>query len=125
MQQEIFGPILSLVKCDTFNQAADFINERDTPLAAYCFTKGIFLPFSYGTLTITFIDKITKNRFESEIRSGGQTINDILLHVSQSVLPFGGLGQRSGGRYFIIFFENLFSQSYRTTISLKIQNFNL
>ena len=58
--------------------------------------KVFFLPFSYGALTITFIDKITKNRFESEIRSGGQTINDILLHVSQSVLPFGGLGQRSG-----------------------------
>lgn len=83
MQEEIFGPVLSLVCCENLNSAIDFINERDTPLAAYCFTK----------------DKITKNRFESEVRSGGQTINDVILHVSQSVLPFGGFGQSGIGSY--------------------------
>ena len=43
MQEEIFGPILSLVNCDTFQEAIHFINQRDTPLAAYCFAKGTFL----------------------------------------------------------------------------------
>ena len=56
MQQEIFGPILSLVTCDTFNQAVDFINERDTPLAAYCFTKGKLqlIPFIWDQLNENF-----------------------------------------------------------------------
>ena len=95
MQEEIFGPVLSLVCCENLNSAIDFINERDTPLAAYCFTKGK----NSLKCESSFLDKITKNRFESEVRSGGQTINDVILHVSQSVLPFGGFGQSGIGSY--------------------------
>lgn len=96
MQEEIFGPVLSLVSCENLNLAIDFINERDTPLAAYCFTKGRFINENSEN---ELLDKITKNRFESEVRSGGQTINDVILHVSQSVLPFGGFGQSGIGSY--------------------------
>ena len=40
MQEEIFGPILLLVTCESFSEAVDFINSRETPLAGYCFSKG-------------------------------------------------------------------------------------
>ena len=43
MQEEIFGPILALVPCESFSDAIEFINNRDTPLAAYCFAKGIII----------------------------------------------------------------------------------
>ena len=39
MNEEIFGPILPIIDCDTLDQAIDFINEREKPLAAYCFTS--------------------------------------------------------------------------------------
>ena len=44
-------------------------------------------------------DKYTKNRFEAEVRCGGTTINDVILHVSNSGLPFGGFGQSGIGSY--------------------------
>ena len=40
MQEEIFGPILPLVTCESFSEAVDFINSREIPLAGYCFSKG-------------------------------------------------------------------------------------
>lgn len=83
MQEEIFGPILPLVTCESFSEAVDFINSREIPLAGYCFSK----------------DKYTKNRFEAEVRCGGTTINDVILHVSNSGLPFGGFGQSGIGSY--------------------------
>ena len=43
MQEEIFGPILLLIECENVNEAIDMINTQPTPLAAYCFTKGINL----------------------------------------------------------------------------------
>ena len=51
MQEEIFGPILALVPCESFSDAIEFINNRDTPLAAYCFAKGILL----SKLVVLFI----------------------------------------------------------------------
>ena len=41
MQEEIFGPILVLVECENVTEAIDIINTRPTPLASYCFTKGL------------------------------------------------------------------------------------
>ena len=101
MQEEIFGPILALVPCETFSEAIQFINDRDTPLAAYCFSKGK-LPSGLrlrSPLIILYLDKSVKNRFEREVRSGGQTINDVILHLSDSRLPFGGFGASGIGAY--------------------------
>ena len=49
MQEEIFGPILLLVTCESFSEAVDFINSREIPLAGYCFSKGnksLLIPLS-------------------------------------------------------------------------------
>lgn len=37
MNEEIFGPILPIIDCETLDEAIEFINEREKPLAAYCF----------------------------------------------------------------------------------------
>jgi len=83
MQEEIFGPILPIVDCDSLDQALDFINEREKPLAAYCFTR----------------DENVKNRYISETSSGGVTINDIIMHYTEPSLPFGGIGNSGMGSY--------------------------
>ena len=35
----------------------------------------------------------------SQARSGGVTINDVIFHIAQEDLPFGGLGASGMGRY--------------------------
>ena len=40
MQEEIFGPILPVLKVSSVNEAISFINERDKPLALYVFSSG-------------------------------------------------------------------------------------
>ena len=64
-------------------------NREDAPH----FTLEISLLLSFKS------DKYTKNRFEAEVRCGGTTINDVILHVSNSGLPFGGFGQSGIGSY--------------------------
>lgn len=39
MQEEIFGPILPLVTVRSLDEAIEFINRREKPLALYAFSK--------------------------------------------------------------------------------------
>lgn len=83
MKEEIFGPILPLIEVEDFQEALRFINARDKPLAAYLFTS----------------DKNQKAIFERKISSGGMCINDVLIHLSNKNLPFGGVGPSGMGAY--------------------------
>jgi len=83
MQEEIFGPILPLISCPNLDKAIDFINGREKPLAAYCFTT----------------DKKVKDQFIRETSSGGVTINDTMMHFTEQNLPFGGVGTSGMGDY--------------------------
>jgi len=83
MQDEIFGPILPLVPYDNLDEAIRYINARPRPLALYYFGN--------------FDDHI--QRVLNETISGGVTINEALLHVSQDNLPFGGVGPSGMGAY--------------------------
>ena len=83
MQDEIFGPILPLVPYDNLDEAIRFVNTRPRPLALYYFGN--------------FDDHI--QRVLNETVSGGVTINDTLLHISQESLPFGGIGPSGMGAY--------------------------
>ena len=83
MREEIFGPLLPVVACDTTAQAIAFVNERPRPLALYWFGRD-------------------RSRAEQVLRgtiSGGVTINDVLLHIAQENLPFGGVGDSGIGAY--------------------------
>jgi len=83
MQEEIFGPILPVLPIDGVDEAIDFINEREKPLALYAFSR-------------------SKSRLDNLIHStssGGACLNDTLCHAGISDLPFGGIGNSGMGAY--------------------------
>lgn len=83
MQEEIFGPILPIMTYRTIDEALDYINDRDRPLALYIFTH----------------DKAIQEKMLYQTMSGGVTINHCAFHVFQHDLPFGGVGASGMGHY--------------------------
>lgn len=83
MQNEIFAPILPLMHYDTLDEAIAFVNERPRPLALYVFGDNN-----------RDIDKVRTNTV-----SGGLCINEVVMHVVQHDLPFGGVGDSGTGAY--------------------------
>jgi aldehyde dehydrogenase (NAD+)/coniferyl-aldehyde dehydrogenase len=83
MREEIFGPLLPVVPYDTLEQAIDYVNARPRPLALYVFARD-------DRESAAVIDRTT---------AGGVTVNDVILHVAQDDLPFGGVGPSGMGRY--------------------------
>lgn len=82
-QQEIFGPILSIYTYKNINEAVDFINRKEKPLALYVFGK----------------NKTQINHVVENTSSGGVTINDMLVHANAPNMGFGGVGYSGMGRY--------------------------
>ncbi|XP_017938849.2 aldehyde dehydrogenase family 3 member B1-like [Manacus vitellinus] len=83
MQEEIFGPILPIVVVANMDEAIDFINSRERPLAIYAFSSS---------------DKVV-NQVLERTSSGGFCGNDTLMHVTLTSLPFGGIGNSGLGMY--------------------------
>ncbi|CAG7732925.1 unnamed protein product [Allacma fusca] len=83
MEGEIFGPILPFVTVNSSDEAIDFINSTERPLALYIFSK----------------DDSVSNKIMEHTFSGGVCINDTAFHVMDLRLPFGGTGQSGMGSY--------------------------
>lgn len=83
LQDELFGPILPIVTYRTLKDAAEYINDRDRPLALYAFTY----------------DKSEQQYILENTHAGGVTINDTLMHIAQDDMPFGGVGPSGMGHY--------------------------
>lgn len=83
MQEEIFGPILPILDCSSFEEAIRFINERPKPLALYIFTR----------------DKALSERLFRETSSGTGGINQTILQIGNSNMSFGGVGESGVGGY--------------------------
>lgn len=83
MEEEIFGPLLPILTVENLEDSFALINSRCKPLAAYLFTNNEEL----------------KKDFVKNISSGGMLINDTILHVTVSGLPFGGVGESGMGSY--------------------------
>ncbi|XP_053503021.1 aldehyde dehydrogenase family 3 member A2a [Ictalurus furcatus] len=83
MQDEIFGPVLPIVPVNGLNEAIQFINEREKPLAIYIFSSS---------------KKVIK-KMMLETSSGALLANDCLVQYTISDLPFGGVGNSGTGRY--------------------------
>jgi coniferyl-aldehyde dehydrogenase len=83
MQEEIFGPVLPILEYGDPQEAVDYINAHDRPLALYPFSR----------------DAAFKQLLVDRVMSGGVSINDTLLHVGQADLPFGGIGPSGIGHY--------------------------
>jgi coniferyl-aldehyde dehydrogenase len=83
LHEEIFGPILPIVTAADTTDAITYVNSKPNPFALYWFGK----------------DKKNMRRVLEETRSGGVTINDVLLHATIESLPFGGVGASGMGSY--------------------------
>lgn len=83
MQEEIFGPILPVMRYDRMSDLVARINASDRPLALYYF----------GTARDE-IELLTQRT-----TSGGICINDVIMHCAQENLPFGGIGPSGMGAY--------------------------
>ena len=83
MNEEIFGPILPILEFNSVSEAINLINKKPKPLALYVFSR----------------DKGFQQRIISETSSGGVCINDVVVHLTASNLPFGGVGSSGFGRY--------------------------
>lgn len=83
MQEEIFGPILPLLTFESIDEVIHEVTSREKPLACYIFTN----------------NKYNESRLVNEISYGGGCINDTIVHLSSSHLPFGGVGQSGMGSY--------------------------
>jgi len=83
MQEEIFGPVLPIVRIANLDEAIDFIRDGDKPLAAYVFTK----------------DSAAQDRFVGRVSSGSACINDTMMFMMAEELPFGGVGESGMGAY--------------------------
>jgi len=81
MQEEIFGPVLPVIPYTNIDTAIRIINEKSKPLAMYIFSE--------STSNIKYLLKSTS--------SGGACINDVLIHISNSNLPFGGVNESGTG----------------------------
>ncbi len=87
MGEEIFGPILPVL---TYDGRQDFISwaircveEHPHPLALYLFSE----------------DKKSKRRILDHCHFGGGCINDTIIHLATSAMPFGGVGESGMGGY--------------------------
>lgn len=83
MQEEIFGPILPLITVENTDEAFQWIQGREKPLALYLFSN----------------DKATQHQFMHNLAFGGGCINDTIMHIASSTLPFGGVGNSGMGAY--------------------------
>jgi coniferyl-aldehyde dehydrogenase len=83
MQEEIFGPLLPILTYSTFDETIHYINNRPRPLAAYYFGR----------------DAAEEEAVIQRTTSGGVCVNDVLMHILQEDLPFGGIGPSGMGSY--------------------------
>ena len=80
MQEEIFGPIFPVMTFKHIEEVPAFVNQRERPLALYYFGKK-------G-------DYVLRHTI-----SGGACVNDVIMHIVNHDMPFGGVGNSGMGNY--------------------------
>ena len=83
MQEEIFGPLLPIIKVDSIDDAIAFINARPKPLALYYFGS----------------NAENRDAVIERTSSGGVAVNQILFQLLGPHMPFGGVGESGMGAY--------------------------
>ncbi|MDF2483842.1 MAG: NAD-dependent aldehyde dehydrogenase [Herbinix sp.] len=83
MSEEIFGPILPVLEFSNLDEVITMVNSRPKPLALYYFTT----------------KKENEKKIIGNISYGGGCINDTIMHLATSHMPFGGVGDSGMGRY--------------------------
>lgn len=83
MQEEIFGPLLPIITFDTLQDAVNTINSKPKPLALYVFSSS----------------KTNQDLVLNSCQFGGGCVNDTIMHIANSNLAFGGVGESGIGSY--------------------------
>ena len=83
MGEEIFGPILPVLTFDTLEEAIQTVEAHPHPLALYFFSE----------------NKTAQSQILNCCRFGGGCINDTIIHLATSAMPFGGVGESGMGGY--------------------------
>ncbi len=83
MGEEIFGPVLPILPYRTLDEAVRFVLDRPRPLALYLFTS----------------DRAAERRVLASVPFGGGCVNDTIIHLATSRMPFGGVGESGMGGY--------------------------
>lgn len=82
MREEIFGPVLPMITVSSVDEAVGFIRDREKPLALYVFAE----------------EGVARGVFD-KTSSGGGCVNDVIMHIANENMPFGGVGNSGMGRY--------------------------
>lgn len=93
MQEEIFGPILPVMTFCNRSEVIDYVNARPKPLAFYYFSN----------------NKESQEEMLLKTSSGGGCINEVIMHIANDKMPFGGVGNSGMGRYHGKFSFDVFS----------------
>ncbi|MBI2566099.1 MAG: aldehyde dehydrogenase family protein [Candidatus Schekmanbacteria bacterium] len=83
MREEIFGPILPILSFSSLEEAIEVVRAREKPLALYIFSQD-------------------ENNVENILRNttaGGTCVNSLIVHLANTNLPFGGVGNSGMGNY--------------------------
>lgn len=83
MQEEIFGPVLPVLEYDSISEVTAEINRHPKPLALYLFTN----------------NRPVEEEVLRNVSFGGGCVNDTIIHLASSHLPFGGAGASGIGGY--------------------------
>lgn len=83
MQEEIFGPILPVISYSDLDKVIAYVKSKPKPLSTYVYGKS----------------RKKINKILQEISFGGGCVNDSMMHLSNSRLPFGGIGHSGIGNY--------------------------
>lgn len=83
MGEEIFGPILPILTYESTEELISLLADKPKPLALYIFSE----------------NRQTIDAFQSRLNFGGGCVNDCVIHLATSEMPFGGVGESGMGAY--------------------------
>lgn len=83
MQEEIFGPVLPILEYEKLDEVINYVNAGSKPLALYVYSS----------------NKNVQDEILNKCTFGGGCVNESVLHVGQTRLPFGGVGDSGIGAY--------------------------
>ncbi|MCY1017352.1 aldehyde dehydrogenase family protein [Pyxidicoccus sp. MSG2] len=100
MEGEIFGPVLPVMTYEKREEVYAHVQAGGKPLALYVFSQ----------------DKRAIEDVFRNTTSGGAVVNNVLIHVANPNLPFGGVGMSGLGHYHGIYGFKTFSHERAVTV---------
>jgi len=100
MEGEIFGPVLPVMTYRSRDEVYAHIQGGEKPLALYVFSQ----------------DKRAVEDVFRNTTSGGAVVNNVLIHVANPNLPFGGVGMSGLGHYHGVYGFRTFSHERAVSV---------